>query len=221
MVATLKRIQDFDRRSPGWSILYKLTRYAPRYQTNQESCTDVQPCRCPGAGVYRPGNRILYVKNNLNTGFADHAMVLGVPGDQGVAGDWTGQGYDTVGVYRASAVNFYLSNRIGDGPINGDIAFQYGKTTDVAITGDWIGQGHDGVGTFRPSNGQIYLKNALTTGFADTAFIYGVAGDQPVAGHWQAVYPPVAPASILIAKTAAPVAVPNNASVPSGNQIGG
>ena len=177
-----------------------------------------------GVGVYRPSNGILYVKNNLTTGFADHAMVLGVPGDQGIAGDWTGKGYDSVGVFRPGAVAFYLSNRITDGPINGDISFQFGTSADLAITGDWIMQGHDGVGTFRPSNGQIYLKNALTTGFADNAFIYGVAGDQPVAGHWQVTYPPVAPkapAPVLIPKTAVPYTTPNNGGVPSGNGIGG
>ena len=138
-----------------------------------------------GVGVYRPSNGLLYVKNILSTGFADHAMVLGIPGDQGVAGDWTGRGFDSVGVYRPAGITFYLSNQITDGPINGDISFQFGASTDVAITGDWIGQGHDGVGTFRPTTGNIFLKNQLTTGNADNAFVYGAAGDQPVAGYWQ------------------------------------
>ena len=152
-------------------------------------------------------------------------MILGIPGDQGIAGDWTGQGYDTVGVYRPSEITFDLSNQISDGVINGDIVFQYGTSTDVAITGDWTGGGHDGVGMFRPSNGNVYLRNTLTTGFADVSFFYGVAGDQPVAGHWQVTYPPVAPkapAPVLIPKTATPFSTPNNGgSVESGNGIGG
>jgi hypothetical protein len=39
-------------------------------------------------------------------------------------------------------------------------------------------------GVFRPSNGLLYLKNFNTTGFADIAINYGIAGDYPVAGDW-------------------------------------
>jgi len=180
-----------------------------------------------GAGVYRPSNGILYVKNTLATGFADHAMVMGIPGDQSIAGDWTGKDFDSVGVYRPGAITFFLSNQITDGIINGDISLLYGASSDVAITGDWIGQGHDGVGTFRSSTGNAYLKNALTPGFADNAFFYGIAGDVPLAGHWQVLYPPVAPIvspPVLTAKTSLPPVTPSNSnggSVPGGNEIGG
>jgi hypothetical protein len=75
------------------------------------------------------------------------------------------------------------------------------------MTGDWIGQGHDGVGLFRQSNGYTYLRNELTTGYADIAFVYGIAGDMPVAGHWQLVYPPN-PGNVLVPLTSAPL--PNN-----------
>jgi len=57
------------------------------------------------------------------------------------------------------------------------------------------------VGLFRQANGYTYLRNALTTGYADIAFTYGIAGDVPVAGHWQSVYPPVAepvPGNVLV-----------------------
>ena len=39
-------------------------------------------------------------------------------------------------------------------------------------------------GVFRPSNGLLYLKNQNTSGFADIAINYGLAGDYPVAGDW-------------------------------------
>jgi len=179
-----------------------------------------------GVGVFRSSNGILYVQNALTTGFSDHAMVLGNPGDQGVAGDWTGRGYDGLGIFRPSGNAFYLVNQVADGVIFSDINFLFGASTDLAITGDWIGQGHDGVGTFRPTTGNIYLRNTLTTGVSDNAFVYGVAGDQPVAGHWQAIYPPIAPhnnvpAPVLIPKTALPQPTMPGNSVPGGNQIGG
>ena len=40
------------------------------------------------------------------------------------------------------------------------------------------------VGVFRPSNGVIFLRNSNTTGFADVALNYGLAGDYPVVGDW-------------------------------------
>jgi len=175
-----------------------------------------------GVGVFRPINGILYVKNALSTGFSDHAMVLGNPGDQGVAGDWTGRGYDGLGVFRPGSNTFYLVNQVGDGVIFSDINFLYGSSTDVAINGDWIAQGHDGVGTFRPMTGNVYLKNALVTGVSDISFVYGVAGDQPIAGHWQLFYPPIAPASSgSTATAAAPQPTRSANSAPGGNQIGG
>jgi hypothetical protein len=42
----------------------------------------------------------------------------------------------------------------------------------------------DTTGVFRPSNGALYLKNQNTTGFADIAINYGIAGDFPVVGDW-------------------------------------
>jgi len=176
-----------------------------------------------GVGVYRSSNGILYVQNALATGFSDHALVLGNPGDQGVAGDWTGRGYDGLGVFRPGGNAFYLVNQVADGIVFSDINFLYGGSTDLAITGDWIAQGHDGVGIFRPTTGNVYLRNTLTTGNSDNAFVYGVAGDQPIAGHWQVIYPPVAPhnvAPVLIPKTAAPSATLQGNSAPGGNQIG-
>jgi len=42
----------------------------------------------------------------------------------------------------------------------------------------------DTTGVFRPSNGLLYLKNSNTSGFADVAINYGMAGDCPVVGDW-------------------------------------
>jgi hypothetical protein len=42
----------------------------------------------------------------------------------------------------------------------------------------------DSTGVFRPSNGLLYLKNTNTSGIADAALNYGLAGDYPVVGDW-------------------------------------
>lgn len=144
-----------------------------------------------GGGIFRPSNGLIYLKNSLTTGFADYTMVLGIPGDVGLAGDWNSDGLDSPGVYRPSNSVFYLTDQVCNCSVFGSYQFAYGIGGDAPVTGDWIGQGHDGVGLFRQSNGYTYLRNSLTTGFANNAFVFGIANDIPIAGHWQLTYPPV------------------------------
>jgi len=146
-----------------------------------------------GLGIFRAANSLFAFKNVLSTGFADETAIFGMPGDIGLMGDWTGQGYDTPGLYRPATAAFLLSNQIVrpvSVPISApDIALTYGNAGDSPIVGDWIGQGHFGVGLFRPTNGYTYLRNTLTTGYSDIAFTYGNAGDVPVAGRWSTISP--------------------------------
>jgi len=163
-----------------------------------------------GAGVFRPSNGLIYLKNNLTTGIADYTMILGIPGDVGLAGDWNGDGLDSPGVYRPSLQKFFLNDQVCNCSEFATYTFQYGVAGDYPVTGDWIGQGHDGVGLFRQSNGFTYLRNSLTTGFADITFTFGIAGDIPVAGHWQLVYPPKPPGGVVVPPTSAPVVKPTS-----------
>ncbi|MHB8753246.1 MAG: hypothetical protein ACYDBJ_29180, partial [Aggregatilineales bacterium] len=67
-------------------------------------------------------------------------------------------------------------------------------------------------------NGYTYLKNGLTTGFADITFVYGIANDVPIAGHWEVVYPPRPnPNSVLVPPGTIPF-VPTKAA--PGNDLG-
>jgi hypothetical protein len=47
-----------------------------------------------GVGVFRPSNELIYLRSTLTTGYADYTMVLGIPSDAGLAGDWNGKGFD-------------------------------------------------------------------------------------------------------------------------------
>ncbi len=164
-----------------------------------------------GAGVFRPSNGLIYLRNALTSGFADYTMVMGIPGDMGLAGDWNGDSIDSPGVYRPTNSTFYLTDQVCNCAATGNHQFTYGIGGDSPVIGDWIGQGHDGVGLFRQTNGYTYLRNSLTAGFADIAFTYGIAGDVPIAGHWQLVYPPAPnPGSVLVPPTFAPVPVPTS-----------
>ncbi len=167
-----------------------------------------------GIGVFRPSNGLIYLTDQLGTSANAQTMVLGIPGDIGLAGDWTGKLYDSPGVYRPANSTFYLSNQIVYGSVYADIQVTYGINGDSPIVGDWTALGHDGLGLFRPSNGATFLKNALTTGYADNTFTYGIAGDVPIAGHWQLVYPLVPnPGSVLVPATSAPM--PTAVAIPT------
>jgi hypothetical protein len=141
-----------------------------------------------GVGVYRPSNGVLYLKIALTTGNADYFAILGNPSDIGVAGDWDGDGLDSPGVFRPSQARFFLSNNAAPGGIvYSDQDLILGNPNmDVPLTGDWDADRKSGVGVFRMTNGIVYLKNRLSSGYADSAFVYGIAGDIPVAGRWTA-----------------------------------
>jgi hypothetical protein len=111
-------------------------------------------------------------------------MVLGIPGDVGIAGDWNGDGKDSPGVYRPSNQVFFLSNSTCNCSVFADYQLGLGLAGDTPFVGDWDGNGTSGVGVYRQSNGLTYIKNALTTGFADAAFTFGSASDYPLAGYW-------------------------------------
>ncbi len=172
-----------------------------------------------GVGIFRPTNGLLLLKNTLATGFADYVMVLGIPGDVGLAHDWNGDGIDSPGVYRPSNQLFLLSNQVCNCSVFADYNAQLGNPGDSPVVGDWIGQGHSGIGVFRPTNGLILLKNQIQTGFADIVIVFGIPNDIPLAGHWSAASVAAkAPApSILVAGPQVPTtAVPQQGN----NNIG-
>ncbi len=75
-----------------------------------------------------------------------------------------------------------------DIPSEATIQDSYGnQPVNLPFTGGevyTINKGADTTGVFRPSNGVIFLKNTNTSGFADVALNYGLAGDYPVVGDW-------------------------------------
>jgi hypothetical protein len=71
----------------------------------------------------------------------------GDPGDQPLAGDWNGDGTDTVGIWRNTAL--YLTNRNVTGIA--DYVFAYGNGGDAPIIGDWNNDTKDELGVVRPA----------------------------------------------------------------------
>ncbi len=135
-------------------------------------------------GVFRAGK--FYLRNANTTGFADITVAYTF-GSQPypIVGDWTGAGFDTIGVFDRATGNFFLRNANTPGAANEILTL--GNAGDLPISGRWsVNATHDGVGVFRPTNGLVYLRNTLTTGFADYAMIIGNPSDRPIAGDWNA-----------------------------------
>jgi hypothetical protein len=104
------------------------------------------------------------------------------PGDIPVAGDWNGDGADSIGIFRRGG-EWHLSDRI-DHPTTIH-QFRYGMAAgDRPVVGDWDGDGVDGVGIFR--DGVWHLNNALRGGATARTISFGRRGDLPVVGDWHA-----------------------------------
>jgi hypothetical protein len=113
-------------------------------------------------------------------------MYYGVPGDEPFAGDWNGDGVDTLGLYRRSSGFVYLRNTNTQGVA--DITYFFGIAGDIPIAGDFDGDGFDTVSIYRPSEQRFYIINSLGANgsgpVADFSFVFGVTGDVPIAGDF-------------------------------------
>jgi Zn-dependent metalloprotease len=130
------------------------------------------------AGVFRPTNGLLYLKNSNTTGVADIAINYGTGGDYPVTGDWNGDGIDSIGIYRNGI--FYLRNTNSKGVA--DLVIAFGAPGDQPVVGDWDGDGIDTIGVYR--NGLFLLRNSNSEGPAQITLYLGMAGDVGLAGDW-------------------------------------
>ena len=145
-------------------------------------------------GVFRPGTNRFYLDLTgdylINTGAGDSSFVMGAAGDLPLVGDWNGDGFDEVGLFRPSSNQFFLDVD-GNGQINvagGDRGFSMGASGDLPLTGDWNGDGFDEVGLFRPATNVFYLdmdgNDAISLANGDVSFAMGAANDRPLVGDW-------------------------------------
>jgi hypothetical protein len=74
------------------------------------------------------------------------------------------------------------SGIVGNETVSRAIAATLTAPDDVPLTCDWDGDGDDTPGVQRGRS--FFLRNANSSGPADAAFVYGIAGDVPVCGDW-------------------------------------
>ncbi|OYT71992.1 MAG: hypothetical protein CFK52_06420 [Chloracidobacterium sp. CP2_5A] len=150
-----------------------------RASVNQaiQSSTPPRP-RPKTAGVYRPTDGNAYLKLENASGFADINFLYGQAGDLPVAGDWDGDGVQSVGIFRDG--QFFLKN--ANAPGFADLAFSFGAPGDIPVAGDWNGDGQDTIGVYR--RGVFLLRDTNDAGPPDYVINYGDPGDLPVVGDW-------------------------------------
>lgn len=128
------------------------------------------------------------MRNANTSGTADYTQLYGFNTDVGIAGDWNGDGVDTVGHYRPSNGYFILSDQLSEVftglPPTTNYNFTFGGVGDRPLVGDWDGDGKESIGTYRPSNRTFYMRNALSSGAANATITFGNTGDLPITGDW-------------------------------------
>ena len=147
-------------------------------------------------GVFRSGAWYLdYIANGAWDGCGapadltkDICYSLGMGGDVGVVGAWTGGGATKIGVFRNGQWFLDLNgNGAWDGCGTDSCIASFGSAGDKPVVGDWSGSGTMKIGVFR--NGQWFLDNNGNNAWdgcgTDTCYAsFGMAGDTPVAGSW-------------------------------------
>jgi hypothetical protein len=126
------------------------------------------------------------VQGNLFTQCTDLACLqparqfaFGIAGDVPLAGDWDGDGIDTVGVYRPGDGNVYLRNS----NTTGFAEIQFFAGPGQPVVGDWEGNGVDTVAMFEDATATFSLLDC--EGAVERTVAYGQPGDVPLGGgHW-------------------------------------
>jgi hypothetical protein len=115
---------------------------------------------------------------------ATHERVfqLGNSGDLPVAGDFEGDGRDSIGTFRDGLWRIDLN---GDGRLTpADRVMKFGSSGDVPIVGDFDGDGREEIGVFRRGQWIIDSNHNGRIDAADKVFELGDAGDIPVVGDF-------------------------------------
>jgi len=123
-----------------------------------------------------------YLRNTNAPGAPDAAFSYGMSDYVPLVGDWTGQGFDSIGVWDPASGTFYLRSSNTPGPP--DISVSYGVKGYVPLVGDWTGQGFDSIGVWDPSAASFYLRNTNSPGPPDVVAHYGASTYRPVVGDW-------------------------------------
>jgi hypothetical protein len=139
-------------------------------------------------GVYRPTWGAAHLVNSIpDFGSEDTepevTFFFGLPGDRVFAGDWDGDGVDTLGLSRHGQVFLAGSNATS---VAEDV-FWFGTHADIPYGGDPDGDGTDGLFLHRTPSSSVFYTNGPTdrgVALSSGSLYFGDTGDQLVIGDW-------------------------------------
>jgi subtilisin family serine protease len=178
--------------------------------TNNEVATEKPAWRrrgCPIVGCNTDGDNVGVWRMQTSTWimrhwstfdpnylFVSYGSGFGAEQDMPVAGDWDGDGDDTVGVWRQGVTEAQFRLRNSNSAGAPDLTFTYGDVAtmyydDWPVVGDWDGDGDDTVGVWRSASGgalsSFLLRNSNSAGSADYSIPWGKhSTDLAVVGDW-------------------------------------
>ncbi len=139
-------------------------------------------------GVYRPSMGLAYLTNQIpaygsSDTKPDLTFFFGLPGDQAFAGDWDGDGVDTLGLSRYGQV--FLANR--NATTIAESVFWFGTPSDITYGGDADGNGTEGIFLHRTSTATVFYTRDTPASFlarTSGSFYFGAGDDRLVVGDW-------------------------------------
>lgn len=142
-------------------------------------------------GLYDPASGLFYLRNSNTSGGAELAFSINTVSEGSgsflaIAGDWNGDGIDTVGFYQTSTSVFSLRDENSEG--NPEHVFLFG-TPELGLlpnAGDWDGDGWDSIGLWNPTTSEHLLRNLNSAGSPDHQFNFTLQKPNtvPLAGDW-------------------------------------
>jgi hypothetical protein len=137
---------------------------------------------------FNPFGVAWYLRSSNGPGFPDAgAFVYGGVGWHGIAGDWNGDGLDTIGVVNPFSNPFEaawaLRNENSPGDPDAGL-FLFGAPSWIPVAGDWFGTGHSGIGMYDPATATWYLRRDAGPGAPDAVVQFGMPGWVPIVGDW-------------------------------------
>jgi hypothetical protein len=149
--------------------------------------TAVAPVLASTPGMYDSTSSNFFLRSSNSPGVSNISFGYGPAGAAwlAVAGDWDGDGVDTVGLYDPVDSVFYLTNTT-----NGQATTMFGFGAPAAgwtpIAGDWNGDGRDTVGLYDALAATFYLTDSNSSGTATRMLVFGPLknGWTPIAGNW-------------------------------------
>src|SRR5207237_155735 len=124
------------------------------------------------AGIYDPATSTFYLFNT-NQGNIPPAIVEQIVDPHGapisgypLAGDWDGNGYESVGLFNWATNEFLLRNSTTTGVADLDFSFGSARAGWFPLAGDWNGDGVGTIGLYDPASTTFYLRNSNSPGAA-------------------------------------------------------